>query len=276
MNVLSPDIPDKIDSLFAGLIDAEKSGWFQEKTNEFFRGFPVSPEDTVLDVGCGKGDATVFCAKCGANVIYADIEADEVARVSERLAQMEGIGETLGLVGDSNPLKLDDQAVSRIMCIEVLEHVDDPRQVIAEMVRVGKPGALYLLTVPGTESEYIQKKFAPEWYFQKPNHIRIFSRQDFEELVKDSGLVIQSYDTTGFFWVTWMSIYWATMAASGEEASGDDAVAHKKIEPPFDESLNRWAALWVKLILTPEGLAFKREMDKLLPRNQIIIAQKPE
>lgn len=275
MNVLSPNIPDKIDSLFAGLVDAEKSGWFQEKTNEFFKGFPVSADDVVLDVGCGKGDATIFCAKRGASVIYADIDGEEVAGVSEKLAQIDGIGETLGLVGDSDPLELADETASRVMCIEVLEHVDDPRRVMAEMVRVGRPGALYLLTVPGTQSEYIQKKFAPEWYFQKPNHIRIFSHEDFEGLVESSGLVIKSYDTTGFFWVTWMSIYWATVAADGEDTSGGAAVAHKKIEPPFDESLNRWAALWVKLILTPEGLAFKQEMDKLLPRNQVIIAQKP-
>jgi hypothetical protein len=51
-------------------------------------------------------------------------------------------------------------------------------------------------------------------------------------------------------------------------------VADRKIEGPFDESLDRWAALWVKLTSTPEGLAFKHEMDKLLPKNQVIIARK--
>ncbi|CRO36601.1 hypothetical protein PAERUG_P12_London_17_VIM_2_11_09_04363 [Pseudomonas aeruginosa] len=38
-----------------GLRDAVLSGWFNQETDELFSGFPISAEDTVLDVGCGDG-----------------------------------------------------------------------------------------------------------------------------------------------------------------------------------------------------------------------------
>lgn len=55
---------------------------------------------------------------------------------------------------------------------------------MAELVRVGQPGAQYLLTVPDPVAETVQKNLAPDSYFQKPNHIRIFQRDEFEQLVR--------------------------------------------------------------------------------------------
>jgi hypothetical protein len=134
---------------------------------------------------------------------------------------------------------------------------------------------MYLFSVPGERGELIQKKIAPSEYFQHPNHIRIFSEENFRELVQSAGLEILSYDATGFYWVTWMSMYWAVQAAKGVTGEQEEESTHKWIAPPFDDSLNRWASLWVKLISTPEGLAFKHEMDKLLPKSQVIVARKP-
>jgi ubiquinone/menaquinone biosynthesis C-methylase UbiE len=272
MSVLRPDIPDSIDSGFAGLVDASESGWYLNDLNEYFRGFPVSADDVVLDVGCGAGAATIFSAQRGAKVIYSDVVGAVVDELTEKLKLLDGTGECLPLVCDSAPLLVEDETATRIVCSEVLEHVDDPAQVMEELVRVGKPGALYLLTVPGEKGEKIQRNFAPSSYFEKPNHIRIFSRDDFETLVEKAGLSIQSYSATGFFKVMWMSIHWAVEAASG--GSVDASATHRKILPPFDDSLDRWSALWVKLISTPEGLAFKHQMDELLPKNQVVVAKK--
>jgi SAM-dependent methyltransferase len=272
MSILRPNVPDIIDSRFAGLVDATESGWFLNDLNEYYRGFPVSADDVVLDVGCGEGAATIFSARRGAKVIYSDVVTAVVEELTEKLKTLDGIGECLPLVCDSDPLLVEGETATRIVCSEVLEHVDDPVRVMDELVRVGKPGALYLLTVPGEKGERIQQHFAPDAYFEKPNHIRIFSREDFESLVERAGLSIQSYSETGFFWVMWMSIHWAVEGAS--EGPADPSATHKKIEPPFDDSLDRWAALWVKLISTPEGLAFKHQMDKLLPKNQIVVARK--
>ena len=93
----------------------------------------------------------------------------------------------------------------KVICTEVMEHVDDPERFLAELVRVGKPGALYLLSVPDPASEQVQQLVAPPLYFEKPHHIRIFSRDDFRDLVNQSGLIVEKQTTYGFFW----SIFWA-------------------------------------------------------------------
>ena len=58
--------------------------------------------------------------------------------------------------------------MSRIICMEVIEHVEDPAAFVAELARVGEPDALYLLAVPDATGERIQQAFAPDYYFQSP------------------------------------------------------------------------------------------------------------
>ncbi|WP_215199644.1 methyltransferase domain-containing protein, partial [Escherichia coli] len=46
-------------------------------------------------------------------------------------------GELECLVSDCDPLPLADATATRVVSTEVIEHVDDPRQFLAELVRVG-------------------------------------------------------------------------------------------------------------------------------------------
>lgn len=265
----------KFDPRWVGLADAQKSGWFLKDTGEVVRGFPVGAQDFVLDVGCGAGPDTLFCAKQGADVTFTDVEAGAVARLEEELAKLETTNGYRGIACDSNPLLVEDESATRIICREVLEHVDDPAQVMGELVRAGKPGALYLLTVPGETGENIQKAFAPAEYFERPYHIRVFSKESFTALVEDAGLEVQAYDAYGFFWVFWMSMQWLVEYAQ-KEGDGDYKIPlDQSVQPPFHPNMHAWADLWMSIISMPQGLAFKEEMDKLLPKNQLIVARKP-
>ena len=81
-----------------------------------------------------------------------------------------------GLVSDSDPLlPLRDACADKLVCMEVLEHVANPARVMAELVRLGRPGAQYLLSVPDPVGEHLQQGIAPADYFRAPNHIHIFS-----------------------------------------------------------------------------------------------------
>src|SRR3546814_6010415 len=51
-----------------GLRDAKLGGWYREDTGELFRGMPIGAGDVVVDVGCGAGVNSVFCARHGAYV----------------------------------------------------------------------------------------------------------------------------------------------------------------------------------------------------------------
>jgi SAM-dependent methyltransferase len=273
MSKFDKQIPETVDSRYVGLVDAVHSGWFLQETGELFHGFSVTAEDTLLDVGCGEGAASFFAAQRGAHVIITDTEEKIVQDLRDRITRETPARKVETLVGDSDPLALPDACANRIVCMEVLEHVETPPRLLSELMRVGTPGANYLLSVPGARSEHMQKRTAPASYFQPPNHIHIFEREEFSALVEEAGLLIQEYHQSGFFWVMWMNLYWAAEAAEGH---GMDGAIRDKIVPPFDLNLNRWASLWLKMITTAEGKAFKEEMDQILPKNQIILARKPD
>jgi len=275
VTVLGPDLPEVNDPRWVGLVDAEQSGWYLNKTDELFRGFHITADDSVLDVGCGPGHATIFCATRGAHVTFTDVVAESIAELETKVRDLGAARGFKGIVSDSDPLLVPDGEATRVVCQEVLEHVSDPDRVLAELVRAGQPGALYLLTVPGEQGEKVQQQFAPPMYFEHPNHIRIFSKDDFTSLVERSGLELVSYTPYGFYWFFGMCMHWAIQAAKGQDFESQPFAVYASIMPPFDSSLQSWATLWRRLITTPEGVALKRELDVLLPKSQVILARKP-
>ncbi|MGP3790914.1 class I SAM-dependent methyltransferase [Pseudomonas sp. B392_1p] len=263
--------PDFVDSRDCGLVDAVQSGWYLGESNELFKGFPISAEDCVLDVGCGAGGATLFCANRGAQVTFTDVASEKIESLQARVA-LTPARKAEGFVSDSMPLPVATNSMSRVISMEVLEHVEDPAAFLRELVRVGQPGALYLLAVPDPLAENIQKNFAPAYYFERPNHIHVFERDEFSRLVSEAGLEIVQRDSFGFFWTFWMFLYWALAKASGAELTG---TSHDVVQPPYPPLLNDWAKLWHQIIQMPEAAPVKQALDQLLPKSQVIIARKP-
>lgn len=241
------------------LVDASLSGWFDVENGELLKGFPINPVDRVLDIGCGEGQFTHFCAKMGAEVVFADIDAARVARVEEMLRGSPARG-LQPLVTDANPIPLPDAHFDKVIAMEVLEHVDVPADFMRELVRVGKPGAQYLLTVPDARSEGVQQRLAPVEHFRKPNHINIFSREDFEQLVVDAGLIVEKRTYYGFYWAVWWAFFW---------------VCQKDLSNPDHPLLNNWAKTWASLMEMPGGAKVKQALDEVMPKSQAIIARKP-
>lgn len=238
--------------------DAYLSGWFRHETGELFEGFPVHAYDVVLDAGCGDGLYARFCGQQGAEVYIADVLEEKVEAAAKLLATTNA-RRIHPLVTDCDPLPLSDATVTRVIATEMLEHVDDPKAVMDELVRVARPGALFLITVPDPRMEHTQRKLAPETYFQKPNHLRIFEHDEFEDLVTGAGLVIERRACYGFLWSLWFGMSWA--------------YGHT-VTDPWHPGLVYWARAWGEMLSTSEGPKIKKVLDELLPKSQAIIARK--
>jgi SAM-dependent methyltransferase len=255
-----------------GLHDAVLDGWFLNDSGELLKGFAIGADDTLLDVGCGEGVATLFAMRQGASVIFTDSEFDKVRDLARQVgAQTQA--PSLGLVSNSLPLPLTDGCASKVVCMEVLEHVDQPEQFMAELVRMGRPGAQYLLSVPDAVGEHLQQGIAPSGYYQSPNHIQIFSRERFAALVEDAGLVIEHRQASGFFWVMGMIFFWASERAAGRDLGG---AVRDRIHAPYSPLMEGWARTWQELLAQPNGLAIKQLLDQFMPKSQVIIARKPD
>jgi acetyltransferase-like isoleucine patch superfamily enzyme/SAM-dependent methyltransferase len=253
-------VDPNVDVFTLGLDDARLSGWFNGATGELTPHFPVAPDDVVLDLGCGDGGMAGFCATQGARLILADIDADKIAQARKSLSSFPELRlETY--VTDANPLPVADATATRIICTEVLEHVDNPAAIMAELVRIGRPGALYLFSVPGTALEKLLKSLAPPQYFEKPNHIRIFEPEAFADLVRCAGLRVEHRSSLGFFWALWSLFFWQC-----------DVPLFDK---PRHPSLDSWVRTWAEVLNGKDGLRIKAALDEFMPKNQVIIAAKP-
>jgi len=242
-----------------GLLDSQMCGWFSNETDELFTGFRIGPENTVVDVGCGNGGHLRFCGKRGASVICVDKDPEVLKEAVAALEATEAKA-VHHFVSDGNPLPLESCSVDRVICNEVLEHVDDPVAFMDELVRVGSKGSKYLLGVPDSASEDVFKELAWPGYFEKPNHIRIFQRDEFDKLVTNAGLVIESKHYYGFYWSMWWFLFWSL------DADSDGA------DEPL---LKSWANTWDLLIKSHQGSKVKNALDRLAPKSQLIIASKP-
>ena len=242
-----------------GLLDSQLCGWFSNATDELLTGFKIGPEDTVVDVGCGNGAHLKFCGKRGAALICIDQDETGLKKVVAELRKTEARS-VEHYVSDGNPLPLADGSVNRVICNEVLEHVDDPVAFINEVVRIGCSGAKYMMGITDHISEDVIKELACPGYFEKPNHVRIFQREEFDKLVTDAGLIIEHKQYYGFYWSMWWFLFWALDVDS---------------DPDDEPLLKSWANTWDILLKSYQGKKVKHALDKLAPKSQIIVAYKP-
>ncbi len=259
-----------VDPRVVGYRDAVNSGWYQRETGELLKGFPIEPQDTVLDVGCGEGLSILFCANQGAHVVFTDVNPRKIEHLKEK-AQRSPARKVEAYVSDSLPLPIPDGYATKVLAMDMLEHTEDPAAIVKELYRVGKPGAQYLISVPGHRSELLQKPFASSNYFTPPNHIQVFDKKRLLDLVESAGMVVESYTTWGFYWVMWMSIYWCLNA---HEVQGE--IMERISKPPYHGALMNWAKTWDEILKLPDVQPMLDSFNRELPKSQAVIARKPE
>lgn len=95
----------------------------------------------VLDLGCAGGFMAEALARKGARVRGLDPAEDAVAAARAHAAA-EGLSIDYG-VGVGEALPYPDAAFDAVVCVDVLEHVRDLGQVLAEVRRVLRPGGVF-------------------------------------------------------------------------------------------------------------------------------------
>ena len=98
------------------------------------------PGREVLDLGCRTGAVTKNFVK-GNRVVGMDVDRDALAIAEER-----GIEPVWGDV--EGPLPFPDASFDAVVAGELLEHVREPADVVAEVWRVLRPGGTFAGSVP--------------------------------------------------------------------------------------------------------------------------------
>jgi SAM-dependent methyltransferase len=96
----------------------------------------------ILDAGCGDGRFLEFCAAVApqSQLVGLDISRVRTKRVTDK-----GF---IALQSDNERLPFTDESFHLVLLIEVIEHVQHPETVIAEVTRVLRPEGRLILTTP--------------------------------------------------------------------------------------------------------------------------------
>jgi ubiquinone biosynthesis O-methyltransferase len=96
----------------------------------------------VLDVGCGGGFMSVALAERGALVTGID-PAKRAIAAAQRHAEANQL-EICYLVAAGESMPFAEGVFDIVVCVDVLEHVEDLQHVLAEIRRVLRPGGIFL------------------------------------------------------------------------------------------------------------------------------------
>lgn len=105
----------------------------------------------VLDAGCGIGNFVEVLRGVADEVLAVDLNPANLAVLRRRFAGVSGV-EVLQADLDLQRDELAARAVDSIVCLDVLEHIEDDHASLRALHGLLEPGGLLLLTVPAFPS----------------------------------------------------------------------------------------------------------------------------
>ncbi len=104
----------------------------------------TEPTPVIADIGCGPGASLEMLRRLG-QPLGIDTSSRALVFCRER-------GETRLVCGGLPDLPIRDNSADIVCAFDVIEHVDDDRAAVENLVRVCKPGGIVFVTVPAHPS----------------------------------------------------------------------------------------------------------------------------
>lgn len=128
----------------------------QEQLKEIKKFFPLNSEHKLLEIGSGYGMLVAYCRKNSLCQAFGVEPGEEpfsgTYRLSLELFAHLGVDASVLKQGRGENLPYEDHYFDVIYSVSVLEHTQQPDQVIAEAIRVLKPGGIAVLNFPNYSS----------------------------------------------------------------------------------------------------------------------------
>jgi len=151
---------------------------------------PPEKGKTILDFGCGNGAIIKEMVAINPEAKYIGVDVSETA-LNQARENFPNV--VFYKINDGGKIPLENGTADFIFSSEVLEHVYDTENALAELQRILKPGGKFLLTVPyhGFIKNFLIAAFSFNKHFNPAGpHIRFFSKKSLFSLLKKAGLML--------------------------------------------------------------------------------------
>jgi SAM-dependent methyltransferase len=162
---------------YAKLSRVDREHWFYRGKRAVVRHWvgrfaSLRPDDLWVDAGCGTGTLLVEQSRV-CRVLGLDDYEESIALARPRV---EAVGGRV-LKSRLERVALPEGCASVVTLLDVLEHLDDDRAALREMVRLTRPGGLVVVTVPALRALW------SDWDVAL-HHRRRYGRRDLLRLVR--------------------------------------------------------------------------------------------
>jgi SAM-dependent methyltransferase len=140
----------------------------------------LRPGQLLVDCGAGTGRFVREASReCTAIAVDDHDESLEIAR--------KHLGADAVRRGSCTALPFDDGIADMVTALDVIEHVEDDRRAVLEMVRILKPGGVLIITVPAFQALW------SDWDVAL-HHYRRYHRPQLRQLLASAGLEVLRCD----------------------------------------------------------------------------------
>lgn len=138
---------------------------------------------SVLEIGCGNGKLTRELARFGFQIVGIDTSSEAI-RLAKSLK-----GKVEFIKGDARELKFKDGQFDTVLCLHVLEHVQDAEGLTRESFRILRNGGTLWLRLPNGNS--LEAKMAGKYWFHRdePYHCHQWTDKEIVKILAEVGFI---------------------------------------------------------------------------------------
>jgi 2-polyprenyl-3-methyl-5-hydroxy-6-metoxy-1,4-benzoquinol methylase len=140
---------------------------------------PYAARGRMLDVGCGSGELLVRMRALGWRAEGIDNDPAAVAVARGRALKVHA--------GSLRERNFPAAAFDAVVMSHVIEHVHQPRELLAEVRRIVKPGGRVVIATPNAASLGHRMMRAAWPFLDPPRHLQIFTPPALEATVRAAG-----------------------------------------------------------------------------------------
>jgi SAM-dependent methyltransferase len=147
----------------------------------------IGSTDDVLDVACGPGLLACAFAAHARHVTGIDLTPAMIEQ-AQFLQRSKGLVNLVWKVGDVLSLPYPDDTFSVVFTRYSFHHLLDPKAVLAEMVRVARPGGRVVVVDVYTTSPEQAEEYNHVEKLRDPSHVRALGLDELEALFRSQEL----------------------------------------------------------------------------------------